>query len=97
LTSTHRIERRSADSGIDAVQVNVAYRWFAGFRLTDRVPDASTFSQNRRRRGQTLYYTPEGSRKQKAHCVQSKLDAACRGDTRLLPAQYRLGFTPKTQ
>jgi len=32
------------------VQVNVAYRWFAGFRLTDKVPDASTFSQHRRRR-----------------------------------------------
>jgi transposase len=32
------------------VQVNVAYRWFARFRLTERVPDASTFSQNRRRR-----------------------------------------------
>lgn len=32
------------------VQVNVAYRWFAGFRLVDKVPDASTFSQNRRRR-----------------------------------------------
>lgn len=32
------------------VQVNVAYRWFAGFSLTDKVPDASTFSQNRRRR-----------------------------------------------
>ncbi|WP_246165072.1 IS1182 family transposase [Pigmentiphaga aceris] len=32
------------------VQVNVAYRWFIGFRLTDKVPDASTFSQNRRRR-----------------------------------------------
>ncbi len=31
------------------VQVNVVYRWFAGFRLTDKVPDASTFSQNRRR------------------------------------------------
>jgi transposase len=32
------------------VQVNVAYRWFVRFRLTGRVPDASTFSQNRRRR-----------------------------------------------
>lgn len=32
------------------VQVNVAYRWFAGFSLTDKVPDASTFSQHRRRR-----------------------------------------------
>ncbi len=25
------------------VQVNVAYRWFAGFGLTDRVPDTSNF------------------------------------------------------
>lgn len=32
------------------VQVNVAYRWFIGFGLTDKIPDASTFSQNRRRR-----------------------------------------------
>ncbi|MBB3258396.1 transposase [Paraburkholderia bannensis] len=32
------------------VQVNVAYRWFARFRLTDKVPDASTFSRNRRPR-----------------------------------------------
>ena len=32
------------------VAVNTAYRWFAGFRLTDKVPDASTFSQHRRRR-----------------------------------------------
>lgn len=28
----------------------MAYRWFIGMRLTDRVFDASTFSQNRRRR-----------------------------------------------
>src|SRR5690606_22412072 len=27
-----------------------AYRWFLGLSLTDKVPDASTFSQNRRRR-----------------------------------------------
>ncbi len=32
------------------VQVNVAYRWFLGLRLSDKVPDASTISQNRRRR-----------------------------------------------
>lgn len=32
------------------IQVNVAYRWFLGLRLTDKVPDASTLSQNRRRR-----------------------------------------------
>ena len=32
------------------IQVNVAYRWFLRMRLTDKVPDASTLSQNRRRR-----------------------------------------------
>ncbi len=32
------------------IEVNVAYRWFLGMRLTERVCDASTFSQNRRRR-----------------------------------------------
>ena len=30
--------------------MNVAYRWFLGLRLTDPVFDASTLSQNRRRR-----------------------------------------------
>jgi hypothetical protein len=32
------------------VQVNVAYRWFLGYGLTSKIPDASTLSQNRRRR-----------------------------------------------
>lgn len=32
------------------VEVNVAYRWFLGLKLTDPVFDASTLSQNRRRR-----------------------------------------------
>lgn len=32
------------------IEVNVAYRWFIGLGLTDSVFDASTFSQNRRRR-----------------------------------------------
>jgi transposase len=32
------------------VEVNVAYRWFLGLKLGDKVPDASTLSQNRRRR-----------------------------------------------
>jgi transposase len=32
------------------IQVNVAYRWFLGFSLTDKIPDHSTISQNRIRR-----------------------------------------------
>jgi transposase len=41
---------RSERQLIREVQVNVAYRWFLGLTLTDKVPDASTLSQNRRRR-----------------------------------------------
>jgi transposase len=41
-----RSERRL----VSEVQVNVAYRWFLGYGLTDRIPDASVIWQNRRRR-----------------------------------------------
>ena len=41
---------RSERQLIREVQVNVAYRWFLGLNLTDKVPDASTLCQNRRRR-----------------------------------------------
>ncbi len=41
---------RSERQLVREIQVNVAYRWFLGFRLTDKIPDASTLSQNRRRR-----------------------------------------------
>ncbi|OCQ53504.1 hypothetical protein Ppb6_01124 [Photorhabdus australis subsp. thailandensis] len=35
---------------VQKIQVNVAYRWFLRLGLTEKVPDASTLSQNRRRR-----------------------------------------------
>lgn len=41
---------RSERQLVREIEVNVAYRWFLGLRLTDKVFDASTFSQNRRRR-----------------------------------------------
>ena len=41
---------RSERQLVREIEVNVAYRWFLGFSLSDRVPHASTFSQNRRRR-----------------------------------------------
>jgi len=41
---------RSERQLVREVQVNVAYRWFLGYGLSDKIPDASTFSQNRRRR-----------------------------------------------
>lgn len=41
---------RSERQLIREIQVNVAYRWFLGFGFRTKIPDASTFSQNRRRR-----------------------------------------------
>ena len=41
-----RSERRL----LEEVNVNMAYRWFLGYGLTDKLPDASVIWQNRRRR-----------------------------------------------
>jgi len=41
---------RSERQLVREVEVNVAYRWFLRLKLTDKVFDASTLSQNRRRR-----------------------------------------------
>lgn len=41
---------RSERQLVREVQVNVAYRWFLGLSLTGKIIDASTFSQQRRRR-----------------------------------------------
>lgn len=32
------------------IALNIAYRWFCGFELTDKIPNHSLFSQNRKRR-----------------------------------------------
>ena len=44
---------------VEEVQVNMAYRWFLGLDIFDKVPDHSTISQNRRRRfnGTVLFRT----------------------------------------
>ena len=41
---------RSERQIVRDVEVNVAYRWFLGYGLSDKIIDASTISQNRRRR-----------------------------------------------
>jgi len=33
---------------VEEIQLNLAYRWFCEFKLSDKIPDHSTFSQNRR-------------------------------------------------
>jgi transposase len=46
----HLFGVRSERQLVREIEVNVAYRWFLGLKLTDPVFDASTLSQNRRRR-----------------------------------------------
>ena len=41
---------RSERQLVKEVEVNIAYRWFLGFGLKDKVPSHSTFSKNRQRR-----------------------------------------------
>jgi len=41
---------RSERQLVKEIQVNVAYRWFLGYGLQDKIPHSSTISQNRRRR-----------------------------------------------
>ncbi|TGQ03755.1 transposase, partial [Mesorhizobium sp. M00.F.Ca.ET.217.01.1.1] len=43
---------RSERQLVREIEVNVAYRWILRLKLTDKVFDASTLSQNRRRRYQ---------------------------------------------
>lgn len=37
---------------VEEITLNIAYRWFCGFNMMDKIPDHSVFSQNRRRRFQ---------------------------------------------
>ena len=48
---------RSERQLVKEIEVNAAYRWFLGYSLTEKIPDASTISQNRRRRfnGTTVF------------------------------------------
>lgn len=41
---------RSERQLVKDIEVNVAYRWFLGFSLTDKIPDHSTISRNRIKR-----------------------------------------------
>ena len=41
---------RSERQLIREIETNMAYRWFLGYKLTDKIPNHSTISQNRRRR-----------------------------------------------
>ncbi len=57
----------------------MAYRWFLGLGLTDKIPDASTFSQNRRRRFNEhpeLYPSIFGGQGPRPRCAGSRCSHA---------------------
>ncbi len=41
---------RSERQLVKEIEVNIAYRWFLGYSLTDKIPNHSTLSKNRTRR-----------------------------------------------
>ena len=38
---------RSERQLVKDIEVNLAYRWFLGYSITEKIPDSSTISQNR--------------------------------------------------
>ena len=41
---------RSERQLVKDLELNLAYRWFLGYLITEKIPDSSTISQNRIRR-----------------------------------------------
>lgn len=40
---------------VEAIQYNIAYRWFCGFALEDKIPDQSIFSKMKKRLGIDIF------------------------------------------
>ena len=56
---------------VEEIQLNIAYRWFCGFELTDRIPDHSTFSKTRVRKWQQSSLFQKVFRELVRRCVES--------------------------
>ena len=73
---------------VEEIQLNIAYRWFCGFELTDRIPDHSTFSKTRVRKWQQSDLFQKAFRELVRRCVESGLvdGQAMAADGSYLPA-----------
>lgn len=73
---------------VEEIQLNIAYRWFCGFELTDRIPDHSTFSKTRARKWQQSNLFQKVFRELVRRCVESGLvdGQAMAADGSYLPA-----------
>lgn len=76
----------------EEISFNLAYRWFCGLDLLQRVPDHSTFSQNRRRRFQDSSVFREVFNEIVLQCIEKNLVTGemLAADGSFLPANVSL-------
>ena len=58
---------------VQEIQLNIAYRWFCGFDLEDKIPDHSTFSKTRLRKWNESQLFQQVFLEIVRRCVQSGL------------------------
>ncbi len=72
----------------EEVSLNLAYRWFCGIDLMHRVPDHSTFSQNRKRRFKDAGIFREIFNEIVLKCIESGIVS---GETGVADGLFRAG------
>ena len=58
---------------VQEVQLNIAYRWFCGFELGEKIPDHSTFSKTRVRKWNESGFFQKAFLEIVRHCIERKL------------------------
>ena len=58
---------------IQEVQLNIAYRWFCGFELGEKIPDHSMFSKTRVRKWNESSFFQQAFLKIVRRCIEQKL------------------------
>ena len=62
---------------VQKIQLNIAYKWFCGFELTDKIPNHSTFNKTRLRKWNESHLFQQVFLEIIQRCVKSNL-VACR-------------------
>lgn len=84
---------------VEEVQLNLAYRWFCGFELCDKIPDHSTFSKTRVRKWQKSDLFAKIFREIVKRCVENGLvdGKEMAADGSYLPANVSAGSWIETE
>src|SRR5699024_11898668 len=74
---------------VQEVQLNIAYRWFCGFELGEKIPDHSTFSKTRVRKWNESSFFQQAFLEIVRRCIEQKWidgkEMACDGS--YIPAE----------